>query len=288
MAPSVQVLAHASVAKWFSLGTYQASFRLDERSVLSVHLVVESASVAEVVTSAVSSPQRRRSCAAVHTLAALCRCRTVKTTNWLIPRCSNASCQREATFGDVDRTNSNGILPPLLFISLNFTLSTKLRPCESILTVECLEEFRSNIVRSSVSGKSSSTLASRNDRTTGKFEVLRRSFKKKTGGFRRVSVPDADTKSRRSVMGVACSCRHTISSDYQSKSRVSLGPWPFEGLVDRTRSSDSGLLIAGTTFQMGLHDEGWTDLVSLVLTPTRQHTEREGSKVSGVVFFFHD
>lgn len=91
---------------------------------------------------------------------------------------------------------------------------------------------------------------------SGKSEGPRRTFKKKMGGFRRVSVLDADTKSRRSVMGVACSCRHTISSDYQSKSRVSLGPWPFEGLVDRTRSSDSGLLIAGTTFQMGLHDEG--------------------------------
>lgn len=135
MTPGVQVLAHASVAKWFSLGTYQASFRLDERSVLSVHLVVESASVAEVVTSAVSSPQRRGSCAAIHTLAALCRCRIVKTTNWLILRCSNASCQREATFGDVDRTNSNGILPPLNFKRTETTLRTKLRPCKSISTI---------------------------------------------------------------------------------------------------------------------------------------------------------
>lgn len=167
-------------------------------------------------------------------------------------------------------------------------MRTYLDDLQDVGKLSRLEEFRLNIVRSIVLGKSSSTLASRNDRTTGKFEGLRKSFKKKVVGFRRVSVPDADTKSRRSVMEVACSCRHTISSDYQSKSRVSLGPWPFEGLVDRTRSSDSGLLIAGTTFHMGLHDEGWADLVSLVLTPTRQHTEREGSKVSGVVFFFHD
>lgn len=64
--------------KWFSLGTYQASFRLDERSILSVHLVVESAGVAEVVASAVSSPQGCWCCAAVYALATLYRCCTVK------------------------------------------------------------------------------------------------------------------------------------------------------------------------------------------------------------------
>lgn len=49
----------------------QPSFRLDERSVLPVHLVVEAASVAEVVTGTVSSPQWRRCRAAIHAFAAL-------------------------------------------------------------------------------------------------------------------------------------------------------------------------------------------------------------------------
>ena len=66
--------------KWFyaSLGTYQASFRLDERSILPVHLVVESAGVAKVMAGAVPSPQWRRRCAAVHALATLYRRCTVK------------------------------------------------------------------------------------------------------------------------------------------------------------------------------------------------------------------
>lgn len=33
---------------------------------------------------------------------------------------------------------------------------------------------------------------------------------------------------------LACSCRQTIPSDYQSKSRVSLRPWTFVGFTDRT------------------------------------------------------
>ena len=53
-------------------GTYQASFRLDERSILPVHFVVESAGVAEVVPGAVPPPERRRCRAAVDALAALC------------------------------------------------------------------------------------------------------------------------------------------------------------------------------------------------------------------------
>ena len=54
------------------LGTHHALFGFDERPVLAVHLVVESAGVAEVVSVAVPAPQRRRGGAAVDALAALC------------------------------------------------------------------------------------------------------------------------------------------------------------------------------------------------------------------------
>ena len=54
------------------MGTHHALFRLGQRPVLAVHLVVESAGVAEVVSVAVASPQRRGGGAAVDTLAALC------------------------------------------------------------------------------------------------------------------------------------------------------------------------------------------------------------------------
>lgn len=39
---------------------------------------------------------------------------------------------------------------------------------------------------------------------------------------------------------LACNCRHTISSDYQSKSRVSSRPWTFIGFTDRTYVSAVG------------------------------------------------
>lgn len=57
--------------RYVSLGTYQASFRLDEGSILAVHLVVKSASVAEVMPSAISSPKGRRCRSTVDTLATL-------------------------------------------------------------------------------------------------------------------------------------------------------------------------------------------------------------------------
>jgi hypothetical protein len=50
---------------------YQPPLWLDEWPVLPVHLVVESAGIAEVVAIAVTAPQRSRSRAAVHALAAL-------------------------------------------------------------------------------------------------------------------------------------------------------------------------------------------------------------------------
>ena len=52
--------------------THQSPFGFDERSVLAVHLVVETAGIAEVVAGAVSPPQRRRRGAAVDALATLC------------------------------------------------------------------------------------------------------------------------------------------------------------------------------------------------------------------------
>jgi len=48
--------------------TDQASFRLDERPILSVHLVIESAGVAQVVPGTISTPQRRGRRAAVNAL----------------------------------------------------------------------------------------------------------------------------------------------------------------------------------------------------------------------------
>lgn len=51
--------------------TYQSALGLDEGSILPVHLVVKSASVAQVVAGAVSSPQGRRRRSAVDALATL-------------------------------------------------------------------------------------------------------------------------------------------------------------------------------------------------------------------------
>ena len=53
------------------LGTYQASFRLDERPVLSVHLMIEPTRVAKVVSCAIASPERCRGGPTVNALAAL-------------------------------------------------------------------------------------------------------------------------------------------------------------------------------------------------------------------------
>lgn len=52
-------------------GTHQSAFGFDEGSVLAVHLVVQAAGVAQVVSSVVTSPQRRGGGPTVHTLTAL-------------------------------------------------------------------------------------------------------------------------------------------------------------------------------------------------------------------------
>lgn len=65
--------------------TYRALFGLDEGTVLAVHLVVETAGVAQVVTVTVASPQRRRRGSAVDALAALCR-NTPHAANELVIR----------------------------------------------------------------------------------------------------------------------------------------------------------------------------------------------------------
>lgn len=52
--------------------TYQPALGLDQRSVLTVHLVVEATSVAEVMTGAVPSPQRRRRRSTVDALTTFC------------------------------------------------------------------------------------------------------------------------------------------------------------------------------------------------------------------------
>ena len=51
--------------------TYQSALGLDEGSILPVHLVVKTASVAQVVTGSISPPQGRRRCPAVDALATL-------------------------------------------------------------------------------------------------------------------------------------------------------------------------------------------------------------------------
>ncbi len=51
--------------------TYQSALGLDEGSILPVHLVVKSASVAQVVAGAVSPPQGRRRRSAVDAFATL-------------------------------------------------------------------------------------------------------------------------------------------------------------------------------------------------------------------------
>ena len=55
----------------YTHGTHQPALGFDERSVLAVHLVVQPAGVAQVVSGAVTSPQGRGGGSAVHTLAAL-------------------------------------------------------------------------------------------------------------------------------------------------------------------------------------------------------------------------
>lgn len=55
-----------------SLGTYQSSFGLDEWSILPVHLVVETAGIAEVVAGSVPPPQGCRCCTTVDALTTLC------------------------------------------------------------------------------------------------------------------------------------------------------------------------------------------------------------------------
>lgn len=52
-------------------GTHQSAFGFDKWSVLAVHLVVEPAGVAQVVSGAVTSPQRRWGGSTVYTLTAL-------------------------------------------------------------------------------------------------------------------------------------------------------------------------------------------------------------------------
>lgn len=51
-------------------GTYQPSLGFNERSVLTVHFVVEPAGVTQVMPGAVSSPERGSSGSTVHTLSA--------------------------------------------------------------------------------------------------------------------------------------------------------------------------------------------------------------------------
>ena len=54
-----------------NLIAYQSPLGLDERPVLSVHFIIETTGIAEIVTIAVPPPQRSRGRPAVHTLSSL-------------------------------------------------------------------------------------------------------------------------------------------------------------------------------------------------------------------------
>ena len=51
--------------------TYQSSLGFDERSVLSIHLIIETTSIAEIVTITISSPERCGGGTTVNTLSTL-------------------------------------------------------------------------------------------------------------------------------------------------------------------------------------------------------------------------
>lgn len=50
-------------------GTYQSALGSDERSVLPIHLVIESTCITQIMTCAISSPQRSRRRSTIHTFA---------------------------------------------------------------------------------------------------------------------------------------------------------------------------------------------------------------------------
>ena len=63
--------AAASVINGHLVITHQSSLWLDQRPVLAIHLVVEAAGVAEVVSVSVTAPQRSGGCSTIDTLPAL-------------------------------------------------------------------------------------------------------------------------------------------------------------------------------------------------------------------------
>ena len=54
------------------VNTHQTSLGFDKRSILSVHFIVETTSITEIMTVAISPPQRSGRGPAVDTLATLC------------------------------------------------------------------------------------------------------------------------------------------------------------------------------------------------------------------------
>ena len=53
--------------------TYETSFRFDQRSILSVHLMIKSTGVAEIIAVAIASPERRGFRSAIDTFSAVVR-----------------------------------------------------------------------------------------------------------------------------------------------------------------------------------------------------------------------
>lgn len=60
-------------------GTYQPPLGFDQRAILPVHLVIESAGVTQIVTRTVPPPQGGRRGPAVHTLSTFCKSTRART-----------------------------------------------------------------------------------------------------------------------------------------------------------------------------------------------------------------
>ena len=64
-----------------SISTHQPSLRLHKGPIGSIHFIIETTSIAEIVTIAIPSPEWCRGRTAVHTLATLCNETKVKVEN---------------------------------------------------------------------------------------------------------------------------------------------------------------------------------------------------------------
>lgn len=62
--------------------TYKSFAWLDQRTIHAIHFMVQAASIAQIVASAIASPQRRRNSAAIDAFATLAKCKVHGTVVW--------------------------------------------------------------------------------------------------------------------------------------------------------------------------------------------------------------